>query len=357
MWKTISRGKIWKGELKNKAKDGSIYWVDTIITPFLNERGKPYQYVATRFDITESKKAEGNIKKQNDELVIQNEEKKIRAAELILANKELAYQNGEKAKRADELILANLELEFQNGEKEKRATELGLSNKELLKTNTELDRFVYSVSHDLRSPITSILGLISFIEEDSREPETLEQVKMIRASMHRLDGFIKNILNYSLNNRTGLERQKIPIKKTIYEIVDSVCNIKGAEGISFEIDIDEKQPFYSDWQRFHTILENLISNGIKYHSKEVSGRYLKLTGTSDNEELKLSISDNGIGIEAAYHDKIFDMFYRLPGTKAGSGFGLYIVKETLEKLHGTIEIQSEKGVGTTFIISLKNLKE
>src|SRR5680860_560782 len=255
MWKTISKGKIWKGELKNKAKDGSTYWVDTIITSFLDERGNPYQYVATRFDINERKKAEENIKKQNKEL------------------------------------------DFQNGEKEKRAAELGLSNKELLKINTELDRFVYSVSHDLRSPLTSILGLISFIEEDSREPDTLKQVKMIRASINRLDGFIKNILSYSQNNRTGLETKKIPIKKAINKIVNSVRNLKEAKGISFQVDIDEQKPFYSDWQRFNTILENLISNGVKHHTKEVSGRYLKLTGTSDLDELKLSISDNGIGIE------------------------------------------------------------
>lgn len=314
LWQTIAQGKVWKGKLKNKAKDGSIYWVDTIITPFLDEKGKPYQYVATRFDITESKKAEEYLKTQNREL------------------------------------------DFQIEEKANRAAELSLSNKELVKTNKELDRFVYSVSHDLRSPLTSILGLISLIEEDSREPDTLEQVKMIRSSINRLDGFIKNILSYSQNNRTGLEMMKIPIKKTIHEIVDSVSNIKNAEGISFQVDIDEQKPFYSDWQRFNTILENLISNAIKYHTEEVSGRYLKLTGTTDNQELRLSISDNGIGIEPAYHKKIFDMFYRLPGTTAGSGFGLYIVKETLDKMHGTIEIQSEKGVGTTFIITLKNFK-
>ena len=315
LWETLSRGEIWKGEFKNKAKDGTIYWLDTTITPFLDERGKPYQYVVTRFDITEGKKAEENIKKQNVELVIQYEEKKIRAAELFIANKEL------------------------------------------VKTNTELDHFVYSVSHDLRSPLTSILGLISFIEEDSREPDTLEQVKMIRTSIHRLDGFIKNILSYSQNNRVGLERKKIPVKKAINEIVDSVRNIKEAKGISFQIDIDEQKPFYSDWPRFNSILENLISNAIKYHTEEVSGRYLNVRGTTDNEELKLSISDNGIGIDAAYHDKIFDMFYRLPTRTPGSGFGLYIVKETLDKMHGTIEVQSEKGVGTTFIITLKNLKE
>lgn len=249
------------------------------------------------------------------------------------------------------------ELAHQNEENEKRATELCHSNKELVKTNKELDRFVYSVSHDLRSPLTSILGLISFIEEDSKEPDTLEQVKMIRTSINRLDGFIKNILNYSQNNRTKLETQNIPLKKTIHDIVNSVRNIKDASGISFKIDIDEKHPFYSDWHRFNTVLENLVSNAIKYHTKEASGRYLKLTGTSNKDELNLSISDNGIGIDPEFHDKIFEMFYRLPGNTDGSGVGLYIVKETLDKMHGTIDIKSEKGVGTTFVITLKNLKE
>lgn len=250
----------------------------------------------------------------------------------------------------------NEELVYQNQENEKRAAELYLSNKELVKTNKELDRFVYSVSHDLRSPLTSILGLISLIEEDSKEPDTLEQVTMIKSSVNRLDGFIKNILNYSQNNRIGLELQKISVEKTIHEIVDSVRNIKEANGISFEIDIDEKHPFYSDWHRFNTVVENLVSNAIKYHTQEVAGRYLKLYGTSDKDELHLNITDNGVGIEPEFHDKIFEMFYRLQSNTDGSGIGLYIVKETVEKMQGTIEIESEKGVGTTFNIKLKNLE-
>jgi len=359
-------------------KDGTIKFIYGKSKFEFDDQQKPIGLYGTSQDVTKRKIAEKQLENQNKYLLFQNEEKEKRATELILANlelefqngekenraaellianKELAYQNGEKEKRAGELILANFELEFQNGEKENRAKELSLSNKELLKTNTELDRFVYSVSHDLRSPLTSILGLISFIEEDSREPDTLEQVKMIRDSIYRLDGFIKNILSYSQNNRTGLEMVKIPIGKTINEIVNSLRNIKEAEGISFQVDIDEQQPFYSDWQRLNTILENLISNAIKYHTEEVSGRYLKVKGATDNEGLKLSISDNGIGIDAAYHEKIFDMFYRLSGKTPGSGFGLYIVKETLDKMNGKIEIQSEKGVGTTFIITLKNLKE
>ena len=367
--------------------------------PTVDSTGQITGSVNVLIDTTKRKKAEEKLKKQNYQLDFQNEEKENRAAELFIANQELAYQNGEKEKRADELILANLELEFQNREKENRATELFLankelayqneekekradelilanielefqnrekenraaelhfSNKELVKTNIELDHFVYSVSHDLRSPLTSILGLLALIEEDSREPDTLEQVKMMRTSINRLDGFIKNILSYSQNNRTGLESQKIPIKKTINDIVNSVRNIKEAKGISFQIDIDEQKPFFSDWHRFNTVLENLVANAIKYHTKEVPGRYLKLAGAVDKEELKLSISDNGIGIDPEFHEKIFQMFYRLPGNTDGSGFGLYIVKETLEKMQGKIEIQSEKGVGTTFIITLKNLKE
>jgi PAS domain S-box-containing protein len=229
-------------------------------------------------------------------------------------------------------------------------------NLELIKTNSELDRFVYSVSHDLRSPLTSVLGLISFIEEESQETDTLEHVRMIRNSINRLDEFIKNILSYSRNKRTGLEIKKIPLQKTILEIVDSLGSMEEAKGINFEIDINENKPFYSDSLRFNTIVENLISNAVKYHKKNRIDSYIKITGQSDNEKLQLSIVDNGIGIDSAHHNKIFDMFFRLSGKTEGSGIGLYIVKETVEKLNGSIQVKSELATGTTFIVTLKNLK-
>ena len=239
----------------------------------------------------------------------------------------------------------------------KRAEEkLEQQNLELIKTNSELDRFVYSVSHDLRSPLTSVLGLISFIEEESQETDTLEHVKMIRNSINRLDEFIKNILSYSRNKRTGLEVKKIPLQKTIIDIVDSLHSMEEAKGIHFEIDIQEKDSFYSDSLRFNTILENLISNAVKYHKKNRTDSYIKITGKSDYKKLQLSILDNGIGIDSAHHNKIFDMFFRLSGKTEGSGIGLYIVKETVEKLQGSIQVESELATGTTFNITLKNLK-
>ncbi len=293
IWETITKGNTWKGELKNRAKDGTEYWVNTTITPFLDKKGKPYQHVTTQFDITERKKAE---------------------------------------------------------------IHLDLQNRKLIKTNTELDRFVYSVSHDLRSPLTSILGLINFIEAESGEPDTIRHILMIRESVHRLDNFIKNILNYSRNNRLSLTVQKIDLQKNINEIVRSYTGNPDTKDIEFIMDINQRDPFYMDKIRLNTIIENLISNAIKYHKEEGTDHFIKISSYSDSKILKLTITDNGVGIDRKYHNKIFDMFYRLNSKKVGSGIGLYIVKDTIEILQGTIAIESELNKGTSFVITLKNLR-
>jgi PAS domain S-box-containing protein len=322
-------------QYKYISKSGKEIWANVVKNPFIDPTGIYKGSMAMVTDITERKKNKEKLEQLNEELAFQNDEKENRAAELIIANKELAFQNDEKEHRAAELITTNTEL---------------------LKTNTELDRFVYSVSHDLRSPLTSILGLISFIEEESLEYDTLEHIKMIKNSVNRLDEFIKNILSYSRNNRTGLDIVQISLQKTTTEIVNSLSSMKEADGIHFEIDINENYPFFTDQLRLNTLLENLISNAIKYHKTDQKDSFIKIRGHTYKEKLVLSITDNGIGIAHEHHDKIFDMFFRLSGKKNGSGIGLYIVKDTVQILKGTIKVLSEVGKGSTFNITLKNLK-
>ncbi len=178
---------------------------------------------------------------------------------------------------------------------------------------------------------------------------------MIRESINRMDGFIKNVLSYSRNNRTSLERLEIPLAKTINGVIDSLRHMENAEGIVFKTDIVADHPFYSDKQRFTTVIENLVSNAIKFHRPGDGERYVKIKCTSDEECMTVIVKDNGIGIEPKYTDKIFDMFFRISGKIPGSGIGLYIVKEIVEKLHGTIVVNSKPGIGTAFKIKIKNL--
>jgi PAS domain S-box-containing protein len=292
LWRTISKGKIWRGEIRNKAKDGSFYWVDTTIIPFLDENGRPFQYMAIRQDVTARKNAE------------------------------------------EKLVRNNIELQ---------------------KTNLELDRFVYSISHDLRAPLTSIMGLIAIIEEESNEPEMLEHVGMIRSRVERLDVFIKKILSYSRSSRTDVSTELIPLAETIGEVVDSLTGTRHTGNIRFEIDVDEKAPFCSDKLSFCTVVENLVSNAIKFTDPAKKAPFINISGVCHRDFLHLDIRDNGIGIAPEYHSKIFDMFFRLSGKTEGSGIGLYIVKEIVEKMEGTVSVASNGHDGTTFSLKIKNL--
>jgi PAS domain S-box-containing protein len=229
------------------------------------------------------------------------------------------------------------------------------NNTELRKANHELDRFVYSISHDLRSPLTSILGLLELIESESREPETLGHAAMIRTGINRLDRFIKNVLNYSRNNRQEPTIGPVPLPDAVNQAVLALGGIRECSDIDFKVDFTVETPFHTDAQGFNTIVENLVSNAIKFHRPGAADKFISITGKSTADRLSMEISDNGIGIEPEYHERIFDMFFRLSGKVDGSGIGLYIVQEIVSKLGGTIAVRSVPGTGTTFYIELQNL--
>jgi signal transduction histidine kinase len=228
------------------------------------------------------------------------------------------------------------------------------NNRELKKTNEELDRFVYSTSHDLRSPLTSVLGLADIIAEESSEENTITHVDMIRNRIIRLDAYIRNILSYSKNNRTKLSIEKVNLEEIVLNSIDILKNTKEHSDILFTVDIKGIHPLYSDAERLSTVVENIIGNALKYHKKNVEGRYVKVVGEINRDSCIFSIEDNGIGIDPIHQKRIFEMFYRITGNTPGAGIGLYLAKEIVEKLDGELSVSSEPGESTSFTIKIKN---
>lgn len=168
--------------------------------------------------------------------------------------------------------------------------------------------------------------------------------------VHSLDHFIKDITDYSRNNRTHINATKIKLYSLAYEIWESLRYTVGAEVISFHINIPKELEVESDPTRLRTILSNLISNAIRYHDNRKENKYIQLSCHLTDESFALHVEDNGQGIEPHHQKRIFDMFFRANENSQGSGLGLYIVKETIAKLSGSIQLQSVPREGSTFTI-------
>jgi PAS domain S-box-containing protein len=223
----------------------------------------------------------------------------------------------------------------------------------LIKTNKELDRFVYSASHDLKAPLSSLLGLINVIELDN--PSNLHMyLDKMRVSIHKLDAFIKEIIDYSYNSSKKAVNEEVNLKELFDESYEQYKYLSNATKINLITDWNQKKPVFSDPRRIKIILNNLVSNAIMYSNPEVDEPYIKVSTETVDNHCVLTIEDNGIGIGSEHLNKIFEMFYRGTDISGGSGLGLYIVKETIAKLQGNISVNSEKNKGTTFKITLPN---
>jgi signal transduction histidine kinase len=230
------------------------------------------------------------------------------------------------------------------------------ANSELRKTNQELDRFVYSVSHDLRSPLTSMLGLIEISEDEIEDQFIIRNFEMLKTSINKLDSFIGDIINYSRNSRQEIMKQEIDFEEMLAEVRSNMKYLnKHKRMIEISLEITNDNAFVSDRQRLSIVLNNLVSNAIRYQDLQTPDPAVNVTIDTRENETSILIKDNGVGIKKEFHEKIFNMFYRVSRNSEGSGLGLYIVKETVEKLKGRIEVESEPGVGTAFKIHIPNL--
>lgn len=227
-------------------------------------------------------------------------------------------------------------------------------NEELTKINAELDRFVYSASHDLRAPLMSVKGLLNMIQLDEDKSNTDHYLSLIRQSVDRLDRFISDIINYSRNSRMDLMPMRIDFNDLLRESIDSLKYMEGAQHIRCVTNIKGDSPFFSDYSRLLIIFNNLISNAVRYRDRWKNDSFLEMSIDVSNNKARIVFTDNGIGIAEEYLDKIFKMFFRANADSKGSGLGLYIVKSAVEKLNGNISVQSAIGAGTTFTINIPN---
>lgn len=232
-------------------------------------------------------------------------------------------------------------------------------NAELTKINQELDSFVYSVSHNLRSPLASVLGLINVAKLDNLESkQTVEPYfNMMETSITKLDQTIKEILIYSKNGRIEVVPVEVDLKQIVNECFEKLEYLDGYHNIEKRIDIQANVPFFADRFRLSVILSNLISNALKYWDVSKPERYIQISATIVPLIATITVSDNGIGIHPKYLPNVFNMFYRASEKSDGAGLGLYIVKEMLGKLNGTITITSKANEETQFTLTLPNLTQ
>jgi signal transduction histidine kinase len=223
---------------------------------------------------------------------------------------------------------------------------------ELRQSNTELDRFVYSVSHDLRAPLSSLMGLVALAEKTANAEETATLLSMMRNRIDAQEKFIRDIIDYSRNARLNHEPEDTNLNDIIGEIMDNLRYAEEVSSVKIKTDIPENYSLKTDKVRLKIVLNNLVSNALKYHDRHKAERYVRIQVRNENSHCEIRVEDNGVGIKPDHHEKIFDMFYRASENSKGSGLGLYIAREAVKKLGGQITVESELGKGTRFRIIL-----
>lgn len=225
---------------------------------------------------------------------------------------------------------------------------LAVKHDELQRAYSELDKFAYSVSHDIRGPLSGIMGAINLAQDTDDPTEMKEVLSMMKKSLKTLDMYIVNMHEYY-----SLQRGELKIKKIDFAAIsDTLKDIFGmtaeVNNIAFQVDIEQSEPFFNDEAPIMLILNNLISNAFKYQEEGNANKIVKLKIEVKNGSSTFEISDNGIGILRNHINEIFNLFYRATSQSSGSGFGLYNVKSAILKLNGHIEVNSVLHQGTTF---------
>jgi signal transduction histidine kinase len=227
-------------------------------------------------------------------------------------------------------------------------------NAELQIAYDELDKFAYSVTHDMRNPLMSILGAVEVSEDIHEITEIKEMLHLIKESVLNLDVYIQNIHDYYNVNRGQLQISEIDFKDIVEEQLETFRLTAKMKHVKLNTHVIQNETFRGDAMSMKIILNNLLSNALKYQKKESDDKQVELDIRVDAGELTMTIRDNGIGISGGHIGDIFNMFFRATSQDVGSGFGLYNVKDALLKLNGEIKVDSVLDEGTTFTVKVRN---
>lgn len=231
---------------------------------------------------------------------------------------------------------------------------LELERDKLQKANTELDTFLYRSSHDLRAPLTAIQGLATAIKKMKSHEDVVEFIDLIQIKVQQADKVIKDIISLRKGQKVGLNITRVNIRETVNRIFDLLSS-PASKKIKLRYESDE-DVIYTDSDKLDTAITNIISNAIKYHNLDQESPEVRVSVRKiDVGAFLIEIQDNGSGIDEKYLSKIFNMFYRANKMSKGSGLGLYLTKEAITQIEGTIEVNSVRDVGTSFKIYIKNL--
>lgn len=222
----------------------------------------------------------------------------------------------------------------------------------LYRINGELDNFIYHASHDLRSPITSMKGLINLhrIERHENSP----YMEMLADCLDKLDSFIGQLTLFSKNMHQRVNDERLDFAKMLESILLNFQNHENFGKIKASLELSTASPFFSDTFRINMVLKNIIENAYNFHDMRKSRPEITISVATSPEKAVIRIFDNGCGVPKAYVNKVFDMFFRASNDAKGSGIGLYIAKEAVRILCGTISLKSEFGIGTSVAIELPN---
>ncbi len=282
------------------------------------------------------------LQEKQDEIATTNEELTSTLEDLVDQKHKVESINNELKAAHEELLTINNQLDERVHERTVK----------LLKANQELDRFVYSASHDLSAPLKSILGLIQLTRLENKNEALTYHLEHMQKSVLKLEGVINSLTQFSRNVGHAIIKQEIIFDEMVEEVLDELKYPFHADKVKIIKKYQPQDYVTSDYLRLKIILSNLISNALKYKNGKVGSSFVEIMFEKTNGSHRIHIKDNGIGISPENQIKVFDMFYRATLQSTGSGLGLYIVKETVEKLGGTISLESTPGSHTIFTVTL-----